>query len=247
MKKLLFGILLFSIGSSLMAQIGLHIAVLGGPQNTWILNDQPINPERGGFKYKLTFGWAGMVKIGYNFVPPIGIHIGLGYSTQGQKFTSIDSNNVAIATYRELTYWKIPLLLRMTSDPGPVMFVMELGPQVSVLRRAEILDDNNLQTYVYPNETPLKNIEVGVAWSLGAEFSLAKGLHLVIQQRGDYGIGDVENKTFSENGQAAYAAGRHKAHSATFSVLAGLNYIPKRIRSKTTRHYKGKTWHNNWR
>jgi hypothetical protein len=247
MKNTVLFLLLLLGMSQLSAQTGLHVGFMGGPQYTMMLNDQPLQADGKGFKYVPTFGRTGTFKLGYNFVPPIGVAVGVTYSEQGQDYTTVDSVGFETRTSRRATYIKVPILLHMSSAPGPVMFVMEIGPQFGLLRDASISFAGITQNYSYPTTLLWKATDIEFAWALGAEFCVTKGVHFVLQHRGDYGILDFENKAVSENGVPFYAAERRKANNLTLSIVGGMNFVIKGAHSKTTRHYKGRTWRNNWR
>lgn len=247
MKKTIFIVGVLLCCQQLMGQTGLHIGLVAGGQYTMMLNNQPIIPGGKGFKYVPTFGKTGTFKLGYNFVPPIGIQVGVTYSDQGQDYKTVDSLGVESLTSRRVTYIKIPVMIHMSSTPGPVMFTMDIGPQFGMLRRASISVDGTPLTFSFPTTLLWKPTDIEFAWAVGAEFGLTKGVHLVVQHRGDYGIFDFENKNVGENGVPFYPANRQKANNLAFGIVGGINFVVTGAHSKVTRHYKGRTWHNNWR
>jgi hypothetical protein len=240
MKKALFSLLLALSSMTAVAQMGLHIGIMGGPQYTKIINDQPLDPNASGFKYVTTWGYAGMFKIGYNFVPPIGVHIGAIYSVQGQDYTTADSTGFLTSTSRRLTYLKIPLLLHMSSDPGPAMFTMEFGPQIGLLREASMTIEDTLVVSPYPALELFKPTDIAIAWSIGAEFCVTEGFHIVLQHRGDYGFLDFENKDLVYNGAPVYSTERKKANNLTLGIMLGLNFVITGGHTKVTKHYWGR-------
>lgn len=247
MKNLLLGLALLMASLQLSAQTGLQVGFLLGPQYTMMLNNEPLAADGKGFKYVPTWGRTGMFKLGYNFVPPIGLHVAVAYSEQGQDYTTVDSVGVQSRTSRRATYVKVPILLKMTSPPGPVMFVMEIGPQFGLLQDASITVNGSPIAFDFPTTLLWRPNDIALAWSLGAEFCITKGFHLVLQHRGDYGILDFENKNATNNGTPFYALDRKKANNLTLGIVGGVNFVIKGAHSKTTRHYKGRTWRNNWR
>ncbi len=231
----------------LTAQTGLHIGFFGGVQYTKILNSESIDPAGKGFATRTTWGQTGMFKLGYNFVPPIGLHVAAIYSTQGQDYTTVDDLGTESRTSRRATYIKVPILIHMSSNPGPAMFTMEIGPQFGILRDASVTVNGLNVPLSVPTTLLWKPNDFAVAWSLGAEFAVTKGFHLVIQHRGDYGIFDFENKRVINNGSLFFQADRKKANNLTLGIVAGVNFVVTGAHSKTTRHFKGKTWRGNWR
>ncbi len=232
---------------SLWAQMGLHVGIMGGPQYTKMINNQPLDPATTGFAYVTSFGYSGMIKIGYNFVPPIGLHAAAIYSVQTQDYTTLDDNGLKTTTSRSATYVKVPILLHLSSDPGPVMGVFEIGPQFGILRDASLTVAGVAPNLPYPVTSLWKPNDFAVAWGLGVEFGITPGFHFCLQHRGDYGLFDFEAKQVSANGVRFYSSERKKANNLTLGIVGGFNFIITGGHSKTTRHFKGKTWRNNWR
>jgi hypothetical protein len=229
MKKLLLIGLILVASAGLYAQEGLHIGIMGAPQNTWIFNQQPLDSTRGDFDYKITWGFAGMFKLGYNFGPPFGIHTGVIYSSQGQKFTTVDSTGKVVLTNRHLSYLKIPLLIHINSDPAPVIFELEFGPQLGLLLDSEISDDGTPLVFPFDQDQLYKLNDLSLAWSIGLEIVLTKGVSVVLQHRGDYSIFDIENKSFTFQNQGVYNAERDVAYNCTLGIMGGFNFcfIPR--------------------
>jgi hypothetical protein len=170
MKKVWILLLLALASTQVFAQMGLHVGFAVGPQYTKMINNEAIDPSAKGFAYKTTWGKAGMFRIGYNFVPPIGIHVGVIYSVQGQDYKTVDSVGTPSVTSRQATYLKVPLLIHMSSTPGPVMFTMEIGPQIGMLRAASYTVNGTPIVTNFPTTLLWKPTDVALAWSLGAEF-----------------------------------------------------------------------------
>ena len=230
MKKTLLFVFACCLMYGLKAQEGFHIALMGAPQNTWIFNQEPLDSAQNRFDYRVTWGFAGMFKVGYNFGPPLGIHTAVIYSAQGQKFTTVDSTGKVLLTNRQLSYIKIPLLLHINSDPGPAMFTMEIGPQLGLLLDSEVSQDGTPVLFPFDQDQLYKLQDVSVAWSIGAEFQLTKGIHFVLQHRGDYSLFDMENKTFTFQNEQVYDSGRDKAFNCTLGIMGGFNFcfLPRR-------------------
>lgn len=224
MKKVLFAVLALFMTSSLFAQEGFHIGFMGGPQNTWIFNRDDINPNRTAFEYETTWGWNAMGKIGYNIGDPFGFHLGIIYSKQGQIHTATDTaSGLRVTSEREQAYLKIPFYIHMNSDPGPVMFALEIGPQLGLLQDAAYTDDGvPVDLGGTPADQLFKPNDIAFAWSLGLEFAATEWLHFVITHRGDYSIVDVENKSLTIGGAPVFDSSRGPAQNATFSIQAGV-------------------------
>lgn len=247
MRKAFFLVLALVAFMQGKAQVGLHVGLMAGPQYTMILNNQPIDGTGKGFAYIPTWGRTATLKIGYNFVPPIGVHSAVTYSEQGQDYSTLDSTGAKTITTRKQKYIKIPLLVHLSSTPGPIMFVMEFGPQIGILQDASFSVTGGADPLGFEADLLWRPVDIDLAWCFGAEFGITKGFHLVVQQRGDYGLWDMENKTLLFNGLPFYPTGRRRAVNFTASIVVGFNFIPYFGHSKVTRHYKGRTWRNNWR
>lgn len=224
MKSRILWLFLMILGLRLSAQTGLHVGVFGMPQNTWIFNREDTEESRTNFSYKMTWGWAGMFKLGYNFGPPFGIHVGAIYSRQGQKHTSQDTSGNTILSQRDLTYIKIPLLIHINSDPGKAMLNIEFGPQIGLLQQVCLLEDDLPVNLPFSSLQLYKPTDISFAWCLGAEFMLTEFMSLVLVHRGDYGLFDIENKAFSFGGSNFYPNGRLRSKNGCYGIMAGLNF-----------------------
>lgn len=225
LNRLFHFLILFILGNSAAyAQTGLHIGFFGMPQNTWIMNNQPVKESSTNFKYEATWGYAGMVKLGYNFVDPLGIHVGAVYSVQGQKNTTQDSLGNTVNEQRSVTYLKVPVLLHMSSSPAPVMLNMEIGPQFSFLREASLSENGALVSLPFETESLYLPMDISLTWALGAQFNLTEWLSFILVHRGDYGIFDMEDKAFRINGERYYRSNRQKSINACFGLMGGFNF-----------------------
>jgi hypothetical protein len=223
--RLLFCLfLLASVSTRLHAQEGFHLGVFAQPQSTWIFNTEDTDVSRSSFSYKSTWGYAGMAKIGYNIGDPLGFHLGLLYSIQGQKHSSVDSLGNTVLFQRTLSYIKVPLLLHINSDPARVMFNFEFGPQIGFLRRADLYEDGEPLVLPYDAVNLYKPNDISVAWAIGAQFNLTKVVSFVLVHRGDYGIVDMENKGWTWNSLPYYDNGRVVTRNATFGIMGGFNF-----------------------
>ena len=239
MKNLLLLAMALLLGGPALAQEGFHIGFMGGPQYSRIFNmDDPL-PGRTAFQYERTWGWNAMAKIGYNIGDPLGFHLGLIYSKQGQIHTATDTaRGIRVTSERELTYLKIPLYLHINSDPGPVMFALELGPQLGLLQDAAYFDDGSAAALGTTADQLFKPRDIAFAWSLGLEIAATEWLHFVVAHRGDYSVVDFENKDLQVGGVDFYENGRGPANNATFSIQAGLVFcISPNGSGKTTKFW----------
>ena len=119
MRKItLFAVALLAANLS-FAQKGLEVGVEFTPAVTFILNDEDF-AEGEALNFKGTFGYNTGLSLGYNFTEGLGISSGLLLSRQGQNYVT-DYAGVAKADQdefsRNLTYVRLPLLLKFNSDP----------------------------------------------------------------------------------------------------------------------------------
>jgi hypothetical protein len=247
MKNTLVSLTLLLSGVPLLAQTGLHMGFVAGGQYTMMLNDQPLDGVGKGFAYVPSFGGTGMFRVGINFLHQVGIHTGVAYAEQVQAYNTVDDFGVQTKTSRHASYFKIPLLLHLSSIPGSKMFIMEIGPQIGLLNRARIDVNDVQQQFPFGTELLWKATDLEIAWSLGAELAVSEYVRFVVQHRGDYGILDFEKKDFVSNGVPFYPVNRGKCNNLSLGLVGGMNFLIKGTRSKVTRHYKGRTWRNNWR
>lgn len=224
MKKIGLFVLGLCLFAGASAQQGFHVGLLGMPQNTWIFNKTDSDAPEDEFAYEFTWGLSGMFKLGYNFADPIGIHTGVIYSKQGQDATGSDTLIGSFSTSRELNYIKIPLLLHINSDPGPVMFTFEMGPQIGILMNASTFFNENLIQYPFENELIYSPTDLSFTWSIGAEICFNEWFHFIIQHRGDYSILDVEDKGFSFQNLAFWDSERKKSFNGNFGIMGGFNF-----------------------
>jgi opacity protein-like surface antigen len=128
--KVVFGMLL--IGSMWAQESAFRIGAVLLPQSTWLLNqdDSDARPE---LDYEVNWGFAGGISTFYNFNDYLGVGLDVLYSNQGQKYKGTQSG-ISYTAKATLNYLKLPLLLRLNSDPNSVVqFNAFLGPQFSFL------------------------------------------------------------------------------------------------------------------
>lgn len=228
MKTIFSFLLLLSLSIPALAQDGIHIGLFAGPQIPRVFNDEPFLDSESNYQAVRTWTYNVMGRIGYNFGPPLGLHLGVIYSRQGQDFNVQDSISASQVDYSmETTYLKFPLLLHINSEPAPAMFFFEFGPQLGLLQEAAYSRNGDPIDFGVPTESILKPNDIAFAWAIGAEFELAPWYHLVINHRGDYGLIDFEDKNAvdASGANSIYANGRDVARNATFAFQAGMVFI----------------------
>ncbi|MCS7162437.1 MAG: PorT family protein [Bacteroidia bacterium] len=203
------------------------IGLVGAPQTTWLLNQEDMDAGPI-LDYKTTWGFMGGLSLAYHFSNYVGVGLDLLYSSEGQRYTGKDEAlGLRWEGRTRLNYLKIPLLLRLGSDPeSPVQLSFSLGPQLGLLLSAEdkmtvklgsselSLSTGNKEGILYEvtpinpervslNKPAYASTTFGATVGLGVAIRLTESLHLSFQLRGDYTFTDIENK------KAEYAHGTH--------------------------------------
>lgn len=229
MKKIALLVVGLMAIAGLHAQTGIHLGFGGAPLNTWILNQDDSDAPADTFSYNFTLGYAGMVKVGYNFGPPFGLHLGFLYSKQGQKsetIEEIDSTGAkrTVLVNRDLRYFKLPLLLHFNSKPNDVMFRMELGPQLGFLYDANYLRDQTAAQSVPDANLLFEKTDISFMWAIGAEIRLGDHANFFIEHRGDISVADIENKAVTFNGIPFFPNDRDAAQNLTLGLFVGFEF-----------------------
>lgn len=207
-SRAFFGLLIvISVSTNVFAQKGLKLGIVALPQSTWMLNKTDMDVPQDQFKYKTTFGMAVGPSIGYHFGDGIGLKFNFIYSAEGQKYTNFNSEGTLVNHTRRLDYMKIPLFLSFNTgtEIHKVVFAADLGFQVNFLMRARYFNDD--QSYTpdeilynpnvrdYPSSYKQYSLfNYGPVASLGMDIKLAYNIMGNVRLRGDYTLGDVENK-----------------------------------------------------
>ena len=231
MKKTLFGFLALLMCVPAFSQVGLEVGGFVMPQSVWIFNkDDSDQNARLDYvtKYSMAFG----AEVGFNFAPTLGIQSGIIISKQGQDYDSDGSGAFSgnlpsswIGTERtmDLTYVKIPLLLKFNSNPDAgSAFLFKIGPQLAFLTDASSSVDDVAESFNgYTLEDLYEKNYIGLVMSLGARFTVAENLFLNTSFRFDGSLGDVENK---EDVDGHWLNDRPEGRAVTGGVQVGLSY-----------------------
>lgn len=251
------------------AQSSVDAGVIIMPQFTGLLNIQDFAAGKE-LNYKLTSGFAGGLSGAYNFNKHIGVELNLLLSKQGENYngnlsyykgTGADTasyarliseqaalENVIPGTAADtaftakisLTYLKIPILFKLTSNTDKsVFFYLNAGPEFNILLSAsESLNGNTVSytstnpTFSFTTKQLFESSGVDVVLNLGVGINLTKNLILTAQVNLDYGLTDAEDKSFefpvSELGLSTqihpYAANRSSNNNGTAGLRLGLAY-----------------------
>ncbi len=200
-------LILVSASGITFAQKGLKLGIVALPQTSWMLNGDDMDVPQDQFKYKTTFGMAAGPSVGYHFGDGIGFKLNFIYSAEGQKYTNLNGEGTLVNHTRRLNYMKIPLFFTLNTgtEIHKVVFALDLGFQANFLMRARYYNDD--QSYTpddilfnpnvrdYPSSYKQYSLfNYGPVAGVGVDIKLAYNIMGNIRVRGDYTLGDVENK-----------------------------------------------------
>lgn len=259
MKAIAVNALLFAAHAS-FAQKGLDMGLRMNIQASALLNtsDQTAGPE---LDAKINTG----VAFGIGGTYMVNSHIGLGvdflYSKQGQSYkgdasriaagngvpdlsqrfrADASTNSIPLTTgaytvRRDVTYIKVPIMLRYTSNNAKRLYFSSfIGPQISLLAGAKYKingQDMNLSSMQMEPKDAYKKMGIDLAFGVGAGVNLSKNVSLALHLRLDYGLGDAEDKgkMYTSGGVSGgtatyYPIGRANTCNATGGGLISFNY-----------------------
>ncbi len=235
------------------AQKGFDFGLKGNIQTTSLINsnDQAAGTE---LDYKNYTTMALGVSAGYSFNNHTGVEINILSSKQGQGYvgetSQINGNSGLILsglfasfalaqgipftgnyTARITTnVIKVPILFRYTGNTTKkVYFSSFIGPQINILSKVKFTINDQDVSFSGSGNKPedlYKKTTFDVAFGFGAGFNLSKNINLSVHLRLDYGLGDMEDKSFIPSGASDkfWPAGRASTHNATGGGLISLNY-----------------------
>ncbi|MEZ4886787.1 MAG: outer membrane beta-barrel protein [Chitinophagales bacterium] len=229
-KNTVFAFFALLMSLPAFSQAGIELGVFVMPQSVWVFNkDDSDQGARLDYVPKYSFAYG--AKVGFNFSNTIGLQTGLIISKQGQDYDSDGSGAFGsalpsswIGTDRvvDLTYLKIPLLLKFNSNPDAgTAFLFTIGPQLAFLTSAESTVNDIAESF---NGYTLKDLYeqsyIGAVMSIGARFTIAENLFLNTSFRFDGSLGDVENKDQNNH----WLSDRPDGRAVTGGVDIGISY-----------------------
>jgi Outer membrane protein beta-barrel domain len=243
-RALLAVTLLISGLGSLHAQKGIKLGIVALPQTSWMLNSDDMDAPQDVFKYKTTFGMAAGPSFGYNFTDGFGFRMNFMFSSQGQRYTNLNSLGTEVNHFRRISYFKVPLFLSFNTrtDYAKLIFSFNAGFQASLLTRAKYTNDDESYT---PDEALLDNVtnypttyqrytpfEYGPVVDLGLDIKLTYNMMANIHLRGDYSLTDAENKNSAyklwtsgiPDDVRYYPESRGVTNNLTGGIMFGLTY-----------------------
>jgi hypothetical protein len=228
MKKIVLLLLLATPFTALLAQKGLHVGFIGGPQFVAQLNKQDFddaNVRYDGVTVRAAFGPT----VNYHFNDGIGLGTQFLFSYQGLKYTDLANNEY----FRKVTYMKLPILFHANSSPDNVVGgYFYFGPQFSFMLRNDgeingisLKDNNSIGYSIYSDAH--KTVTIGAALGFGILFNVMDGKlqpHLGLRIDGDFtsAFDDEKSKNIlSTNGTGI----RNATHNVAGLIEIGVKYV----------------------
>ena len=189
LKAALFAASVLISFSSVKAQKGFQIGLEGTPQLSYLANQADIDSDLWKSKHAVNGSFGLSTQLG--FTEQVGIGLNVLYSFQGDKYTW-----KGIERYKTLQYVKIPLMLTLNFPVGDMMLVTaKVGPQLSVLSDARLLDKDN-NNIVKNYSKPFEDIDFGAMLSAGIGYKLTDAVCIDMAFRYDLGFLDAEDKRY---------------------------------------------------
>jgi hypothetical protein len=255
LTKLIAACCLSFAGAPLFAQSGFDFGLKGIVQTSSLLNstDQAAGKELN-FSNKVTGGIG--VAGGYSFTEHLGVELNILYSKQTQGYTgevdqitqpttgvkilSQEFQYLAIANQIPFTgnytasiamsCIKIPILFRYTGDNTKKKYFSSfIGPQINMINAINYEINGQKMSFSNTNVTAMdlyKKTTIDAVLGVGMGFNLSDNISLSWHLRLDYGLGDVEDKSFTPSGSNGkiYDNSRAATHTATGGLLISVSY-----------------------
>ena len=222
MKKI--GLLIIAVGiyACSIAQQGVHLGIVGGPQASWLFNKQDANDptihRSTGFK-----GYIGGL-VDYHWADKLGIGVGVEYAFQGQKYS-----DGSVLLKRNVDYVRIPVTLDFnTSSEHLIMLIGKIGPEFNIVTKAT--QDQGTEATFYVHDVNVKSnyhaVNVGAIAGLGIGFNIKKVLILSAGVRFDAGF---TNALVSQPDKTYFSYYGGDSRDRTWSVAGGFEFGAKFI------------------
>ena len=242
MKKLSLAFVALFMASISFAQKGLEFGFHVTPTNTWIINDEDF-AEGDNLDFRATFKYNLGATLGFNLTESFGLATGLIFTQQGQNYrTGYDNRQAADQDRfdRQLSYLRIPILLRYSSPEGGGFF--RVGPHIDLLqsatynyeRRAGLLPPN-INDMDLTNQSNLltgqayeiyRKTAIGVTMELGGRININEAMFvpITLHLSGTFNPeGKDAGRFFPSTGFPNY--NRSTAYNAAIGLSIGFHYV----------------------
>ena len=205
----------FFSATSLQAQKGFSLSVKAAPQFSFMINEDDNDNNR--YDSKATFNAGFGVGAAYNFTPKLGVGLDVLYSLQGQRY---ELNGAEY--YQKADYVKIPLMFTYNTNPlKQISFVGKIGPQLSILTRSKLTDDDG-HDLIDDNKEKYQSTTFGAMALAGVQYRLNPRIFLTTGIRFDYDFSNSE-----DDNHPSYSRGRADTYNSTVGLEVGLKYMLK--------------------
>ncbi len=222
MKKLLAlsAIVLLSITGA-YAQKGFHAGLEGEFNAVFIVNQETYGGTE--LHYAATTGGAGGVVLGYNFDQHFGLQLEGLYGNQGQHYDLQVANSPTIYRKVDLVYIHYPFFIKYNGGAQyPTRFFIMAGPQYSALNKATIYYDDGTSKSTTDAKNRFQSGSWEIAFELGSDFTIYKGLYASTGIRINYGLTDINAPGF----RIPDRNGIYKASTNAWGgINIGLHYV----------------------
>lgn len=191
MKKYILVFCLLSGVSMAQAQ-ALRVGLKGGPNSTWLLNDNIFGSAD--INIWPTFGGTVGPSVTYMFSDAVGVSLDILYTSVNQQYRpDEDEDPFAYDLKEKLRYIDLPLLFKVGSQKGPYF---EIGPKFSILtkHREEFTFLNGVQGgqgESYSNKSDFNGLLFSIALGFGVDIKIVKNMYINAGLRLAYNPGDV--------------------------------------------------------
>jgi hypothetical protein len=225
------------------AQRGLHIGLTIAPSSVFIVNQNNFETldrvsviSRSELDYKLKWGYAAGLQLGFNFNKHFGLQSGVGYVRTGQNYEDTFNPGAPYPTpYNvvrkvDLRYIRVPLTFQYKFHFNNTKFKMytSIGPYFGWLLSASesVTLNDTVRTDLTPAIEKFNSLDIGMSLGVGGEYFITKNIYLNMGLAIDYGFTDMNGKAvknlewFSKND-----VGYKKSNNFNAGLSMGIHYI----------------------
>ncbi|MDQ3072409.1 MAG: PorT family protein [Bacteroidota bacterium] len=217
-KYTLLLLVLFVFGSA-KAQKGFHLGLHGGLNNVSLVDQNKFGDVEYEYDMKLgsTLGFVG----GFNFTHLMGIQVEANWAEAGQRFI-MAKNGAWEEKDISLSYFQIPVMLKLTGGAHKVRFTAMAGPQWGFLNKATIHTVSD-STGITDEDAKSRfaKTDFGFVVAGGSEFALAGNFFGSAQLRFNYGISSLNPDDLN----VVLAGDEADLHNVAIGIYVGVHYM----------------------
>lgn len=248
MIKVLLWATALLVATQLRAQANLEFTLGYTPGGSSIVNKQDIDDTNryhfglGKYHFAVNYGSTLGLTVGLNFNDHVGLATGVGMSFINQHYAYFDQSFQEVYNYRHsLTYWRVPLLLRVASNSDtPAGLFFRFGPHLDMIASAKgtystidplfnLSDEpvdylNQNRPFSEGKATIYRKYVLGAMVELGGRIRLNEQLGILILAHAETSITSPEGEDaifFLNNEPVPFAT--YPRRDFSWNVLIGLN------------------------